>query len=274
MFGVGLHFSRRRPARRAPRRPARRARADRVATRARRRRSRGSGAGRWARALVFGLSLSVASTVVAAPDAGGARHADTPDGRIAVGWLDRRGPGDGARARAAAGRRRTARRRRATAGALEPRATRSRSRCCKVAAFVAFMLFVGTRVVPVAARRRRAHRLARAVHARRARHRARHRLRRRGALRRVVRARRVLRRRGDQPSPTSATKRRPTRCRCRTRSRCCSSSRSACCSTRASLIQQPLGVAGGAGASSCVGESRSPRSSIVLVVRLSAVGRR
>ena len=62
------------------------------------------------------------------------------------------------------------------------------------------MLVVGRRVDPLAAAPRRAHRLARAVHARGAGDRARHRLRLGGAVRRLVRARRVLRRHGPRAS--------------------------------------------------------------------------
>ena len=43
-------------------------------------------------------------------------------------------------------------------------------------------------------------------------------------------------------SPNSATRRPRIRCRCATHSRCCSSSRSACCSTRTILVEQPLPV--------------------------------
>ena len=87
MFGVGLHFSLddllavRRIAR------ARRHRADRRRDCARRGDGACSGAGASAPALVFGLALSVASTVVllrALEDRG---VLDSVNGRIAVGWL-------------------------------------------------------------------------------------------------------------------------------------------------------------------------------------------
>ncbi|MCK7498029.1 MAG: hypothetical protein MZW92_50420 [Comamonadaceae bacterium] len=102
MFGVGLHFSLERPARGAPHRGARRgACRSRVAT------AMGMGAALcwgWTLGggLVFGLALSVASTVVllrALEARGAARHRQRPHrGRLA----DRRGPGDGAGAGAAA----------------------------------------------------------------------------------------------------------------------------------------------------------------------------
>jgi CPA2 family monovalent cation:H+ antiporter-2 len=84
MFGVGLHFS------------LDDLLAVRIACRARWCRWRRHGAGRgpghlvglgrWAAALVFGLSLSVASTVVLLRALEAAARS-TPNGRIAVGWL-------------------------------------------------------------------------------------------------------------------------------------------------------------------------------------------
>ena len=87
MFGVGIHFRSERPARvRADRRPGRGRSRSRVATGLGRRWRRSGGAGRGA-GLLFGLALSVASTVVllrGLADYDDARHRA---GRIAVGWL-------------------------------------------------------------------------------------------------------------------------------------------------------------------------------------------
>ncbi len=87
MFGVGLHFSLRRPARRPPHRRARGHRADRGGHRARDRRTAMAWGWPAGAALVFGLALSVASTVVllrALEDRG---VLESVNGRIAVGWL-------------------------------------------------------------------------------------------------------------------------------------------------------------------------------------------
>jgi hypothetical protein len=152
MFGVGLHFSHRGPARRCARVavPGRRG-ADGSGHRARRRRSALAWGWSLAAALVFGLALSVASTVVLlrALEARGAL--ETPERphrrRLARG----RGPGHGAGAGAAAG-----------AGGLPaadacsmPRGMRlgrhSGVTLLEVAAFVAVMLVAGRRACALGA---------------------------------------------------------------------------------------------------------------------------
>ena len=101
--------------------------------------------------LVFGLALSVASTVVLLRALQERRLLDTEQGRIAVGWLDRRGSRDGADPGAAAAGRRPARRDAARRPGRRPRA-RSRSPLgitfAKVAAFVALMLLIGRQLIP------------------------------------------------------------------------------------------------------------------------------
>ena len=181
MFGVGLHFSLddllavRRIAR------ARRAGADRRRDRPRHRGCALLWGWSLGAALVFGLALSVASTVVllrALEDRGAL---DTVNGRIAVGWLVVEDlvmvlvlvllpplagllGGDRPAVRVAAGN--------VWTDARDSRLPRS-------LAFVALMLVVGRRVLPAAALAGGAHRLARALHAVRHRRRGRRRLRRR-----------------------------------------------------------------------------------------------
>ena len=155
-------------------------------------------------ALVFGLSLSVASTVVllrALEERGLRRFGQRPHrGRLA----DRRGPGDGARAGAAARARGAARR---DGGGRRPSAGGSVLGAIaltlgKVAVFVALMLVVGRRRFPWllarVARTGSRELFTLGVLAVGARHRGRRRL----ALRRLVRARRVLRRRGASANRT------------------------------------------------------------------------
>jgi CPA2 family monovalent cation:H+ antiporter-2 len=87
MFGVGLHFSLRDLMAVKQHRHSRRARADRA--------SPPSWAGAWLRgwagahsqSILFGLSLSVASTVVLLRALESGRMLDSERGRIAVGWL-------------------------------------------------------------------------------------------------------------------------------------------------------------------------------------------
>jgi CPA2 family monovalent cation:H+ antiporter-2 len=182
--------------------------------------------------LVFGLALSVASTVVLLRALEERRLLETTRGRIAVGWLivedlamvlalvllpalsgllGGHVEGGGGNLLATLG---------LTLG--------------KVTAFVAFMLIVGRRVIPwlLAAHRRR--RLARAVHAWRC-------WRSRSASPTPRRRCSACRSRSARSSPawcstnpSSAIRPPPTRCRSATPSPCCSSSRSACCSIRRS----------------------------------------
>ena len=187
----------------------------------------------WTSALVFGLTLSVASTVVLVrvlSDNTAAAHVGRPH------------------------RRRLARRRGlltvimlvllptlvgGNASVLGHRSATSALTLLKVGA--ARRLRRGRRHAADsgAARPGGGHALARAVHADRAGARARHRRRRR-------RSSSACRWRSAPSSPawssaapTTACARRPTRCRCATRSPCCSSSRSACCSIRRTLLAAP-----------------------------------
>ena len=142
--------------------------------------------------LVFGLALSVASTVVLLRALQERRLVETERGRIAVGWLVVEDfvmiltlvllP--------------------ALAGVLKGNASVGMAALAlpilwtlvKVAAFVAVMLVIGKRVIPWVLHYHGAHRIARAVPPGGAVDRARRRLRRQRHLRRVVRARRLLRR--------------------------------------------------------------------------------
>ena len=151
MFGVGPALLARRPAGGAQDRGARRAGADRRGHGAGHGRWRTGGAGAWAAALVFGLALSVASTVVLLRALESRGVLDSVNGRIAVGWLvvedlamvlvlvllpplarraGRRPPAP------------TARRRSGTTLGVT---------LLQVGGFVALMLVVGRRVFPVAA---------------------------------------------------------------------------------------------------------------------------
>ena len=87
MFGVGLQFSLRRAAVGARHRGARRDRADRGRDRCSAWRSPGCSAGPLGAGFVFGVALSVASTVVVLRTLQERRLLDTERGRIAVGWL-------------------------------------------------------------------------------------------------------------------------------------------------------------------------------------------
>ncbi len=87
MFGVGLHFSLDDLLAVRTHRAARRGRADRGRHRARRGRRAAAGAGACGAALVFGLALSVASTVVLLRALESRGVLDSINGRIAVGWL-------------------------------------------------------------------------------------------------------------------------------------------------------------------------------------------
>ena len=178
--------------------------------------------------LIFGLALSVASTVVVLRSLQERRLLDTERGRIAVGWLVVEDlamvlvlvfvPALGDLSQGLRGLN-------LSAVALPLAITLGK--------FAAFLVpDVGGRAPrhSVAPALRGAHRLARAVPPRGARDRARRRLRRRDAVRRVVRARRVLRRHDPERVRRSASAPRRRRCRCATPSRCCSSSRSGCCS--------------------------------------------
>ena len=196
----------------------------------------------WSAGIVFGMALSVASTVVLIRVLADNRDLHTPTGHIAVGWLVVEDLFTvlvlvllpalfGAASGASAAWRRA---RCSTAAQGRRRSSPSPS-------------LVGARRHPVAARSRRRDAVARAVHADRAGARARHR-RRLGARSSACRWRSAR----SSPAwssagPTSACARRPTRCRCATRSPCCSSSRSACCSTRATLLEAPGLIAGDAG---------------------------
>ena len=167
-------------------------------------------AGRSARGLVFGLALSVASTVVllrALQERRHARHRARPHRRRLA---DRRGPGDGAGAGAAAGAgRRCSAAGAAGAGARRSPACSARASAItlgKVGAFVALMLVGRPAGDPLVLHAGRPHRLARAVHAWRvlaialgvafgsA-----------AAVRRLLRARRLLRRHGAERIASSAT---------------------------------------------------------------------
>ena len=128
------------------------------------------------------------------------------------------------------------------AAAAEPVADARAARCCRSRRFVALMLVVGRRVFPwllwqvARTGSRELFTLCVVAAARR------HRLRLGRAVRRVVRARRVLRRHGAARVRAQPPRGRGDRCRCATPSRCCSSSRSACCSIRQVLVDEPLQV--------------------------------
>ena len=113
----------------------------------------------WPAGIVFGMALSVASTVVLIRVLADHRDLHTPTGTHRRRLARRRGSVHGARARAAAGRLRRWR------IGDERRSWRSAVTALKVAALVGFTIVVGTRVIPWRARPRRRHRLARAVHA-------------------------------------------------------------------------------------------------------------
>ena len=156
--------------------------------------------------LVFGLALSVASTVVLLRALQERRLVDTERGRIAVGWLiveDLAMVLTLVLLPALAGLSEGRGRRGASAGVALPLAIT----LGKVGAFVA--LHAGDRPAgdPVAAALRGAHRLARAVPPGRAGDLARHRLRRGRPVRRVVRARRVLRRHDPERIRTQPSRR-------------------------------------------------------------------
>ena len=185
--------------------------------------------------LVFGLALSVASTVVLLRALQERRLVETERGRIAVGWLiveDLAMVLTLVLLPALAGL--------LTAGGDTTSAGASEIGKAllltigKVAAFVAVMLLIGRRVIPwilhyiAHTGSRELFRLARAGD------RARRRLRRGRSLRRLLRARRLLRRHdpvGIAAEPARGARR---RCRCATPSPCSSSSPSACCSIRIS----------------------------------------
>ena len=191
-------------------------------------------AGRSAAGLVFGLALSVASTVVLLRALQERRLVETERGRIAVGWLivedlamvltlvllpalagapqgGRQGAACAALARAARASR-SARSRPSSrscwssAGASSPGSCTTSPHTGSRELFRLAVLAIALGVAFGAAR----------------------------AVRRLVRARRVLRRHGPGRVASSASAPRRKRCRCATPSRCCSSSRSACCSIRRS----------------------------------------
>ena len=178
---------------------------------------------------MFGLALSVASTVVLTrvlADNRRPAHAGRAHRRRLAG---RRGPVHRARAGAPAGRVRPAR----GAGPAQL-AVAVGLAVVKIAALVAVTFLVGGRVIPWLLERVAADPLARAVHPDGAGGGARHRGRVGRAVRGVDGPGRVPGRAWWSAGPTSACGRRPTRCRCATPSPCCSSSRSGCCSTPAS----------------------------------------
>jgi hypothetical protein len=248
MFGVGLHFSLK----------------DLLSVRAiampgaivqiASRHPAGHGAGLFPRldlgaGFVFGLALSVASTVVLLRALQERRLIDTERGRIAVGWLIVE---DLAMVLALVLLP-------ALAGVLwrqrgeDPMLSSNPDHVGSGADRHHFRQGRGFRDCdagdwparhPMGAALGRAYRLARTVPAGGARDRARRCLCGVDMVRRVLGARRVLRRHDDERVRSATGARRTRRCRCATRSRCCSSSRSACCSTRRSCAR-PLLVARG-----------------------------
>ena len=188
--------------------------------------------------LIFGVALSVASTVVLLRVLQERRLIETERGRITVGWLIVQGHRHGAGARAAAG----ARRRYSTAWRRRPARSRSCARSPsllgKFAIFIAVMLLVGKKLIPAILHyvahtgSRELFRLAVLSIALGCR------LRRGRAVRRLAGAGRLLRRHDAERVAIEPAGRRPSRCRCATPSPCCSSSRSACCSIRRILVER------------------------------------
>ncbi len=153
----------------------------------------------WQEALVFGLALSVASTVVLLRALDDRRLLETKRGRIAVGWLIVEdlvmvlalvllpaladSPGS-------------------ASDGIGSALVDVGWAVVSVGAFVALMLVVGRRVIPWTLEKVAAHRIRRAVHAVGARHRPRGGVRLGPAVQRVLRPRRLLRR--DDPQRVGA----------------------------------------------------------------------